>query len=463
MTSRLGVAALALAAAMSPAWAGAQPSLPAASSRPGAAPAVQGDLLRLSLADAVKRGLEFNLSAIREDQQRRVASGARLDALSALLPHVSAQVRQSAQVINTAAFGFTGFGDLPNLIGPFSVFDARVAVTAPLFDPSAMAELRARRALSNAAEADYLRVRETVVLAVANVYLQAISDAARLASAETEVATASALVRLVSDQNAAGVVARIDVLRQQVQLEAARVRAIDAENQLAKRKLQLAHAIGLPASQPLELIDNPGFSPAPDLTLDAATALAASHRADLQGARARVEAARAARRAAATAALPTLRLDADLGALGLTANSAEKTYTVAASLHVPLYEGGRTRARTRQADAALKEREAELADLDEGVRFDLRTALLDVKAAAAAVDAAESGQRLAREELTQAEDRFRAGVASTIELVQAQDAVARSTEQYISSVYAHHVAKAELARALGEGESRFLSFIGDTH
>src|SRR5262249_52007923 len=115
---------------------------------------------------------------------------------------------------------------------------------------------------------------------------------------------------------------------------------------------------------------------------------------------------------------------------------------------------------TIRADAVVRQREAELADLDNGLRFDVSAALLDVKAAAAAVEVARSGESLAREELAQAEDRFRAGVASTIELTQAQDAVARASEQYIASVYDHNLAKASLARALGEGETRFLPLVG---
>src|SRR6185503_8816175 len=103
---------------------------------------VQPAALNLSLADAVSRGLEFNLTAILEDQQRRIASGARLQALAALMPRVSGNVRESAQIINTAAFGFSGLGGLPNLIGPFTVFDARLAVSAPIVDPAATAELR---------------------------------------------------------------------------------------------------------------------------------------------------------------------------------------------------------------------------------------------------------------------------------------------------------------------------------
>lgn len=451
VTLAIAIAALlpALAAAQSVETRGSVPALTA-----------PGGVLRLSLRDAVARGLEYNLTAIIEDQQRRIATGGRLQALSALLPHVSANVRESAQVINTAAFGFSGFGDLPNIIGPFTVFDARVGLSTALFDPAAIAEWQAQRALAGAAESDYRAVRETVVLAVGNVYLQALADAARVASTASQVATAEVLVRLATDQNAAGVIARIDVLRQQVQLEAARSQAIAATNQLAKRKLQLARAIGLPATQVLELTDAARFTPAPAITLDAAVEEAESHRDDIKAAQARVEAARATKRAAMATGLPSLKFDGDVGLLGLTPRSAERTYTLAASLHVPIFEGGRRRAQTMQADAEVRQREAQLADLDAGVRFDVSTALLDVNAAAAAVDVAKSGEGLAQEELTQAQDRFRAGVASTIELSQAQDAVARASEQYIASIYAHNLAKAQLARALGEGEARFVQLVG---
>lgn len=458
MTRRPAV--LVLAAALFPAAVYAQ-TLAVASMAPASSAQTQAmaQPTRLSLADAVARGLEYNVAVIVQEQQRRVASSQRLEALSALLPHASASVRQATQVINTAAFGFSGFGGLPNLIGPFSTFDARVGVSAPILDASAHAKLAASRAEETAANADYRTVRETVALAVGNLYLQVLADTARVRSTESQVTTAEALVRLATDRNAAGVVARIDVVRQQVQLEAARAQAIAAGNQLAKRKLQLAHAIGLAASDTIELTDAATYRPAPELTLEAAIADAAAHRNDLKSAQARVESAGASREAAAHAAWPSLHIDADVGVLGLSAGSAERTYSVAAAVRVPLFEGGRTRARVEQAAAELRAREAELTNLDAGVRFEVRAAFLDVDAAAASVQVAQSGEALAGEELTQAEDRFRAGVASSIELVQAQDAVARASEQYIASVYAHNVAKAELARALGGVESRYLSFV----
>jgi outer membrane protein TolC len=415
--------------------------------------------LQLSLADAVTKGLDFNIAIIVQEQTRSSIASQRLEALSALLPHVSGSVRESNQVLSTAAFGFTGFGGFPTLLGPFSVFDARVVASAPIFDMSAHNGLRAAKADDRAADADYHQVRSTVALAVANLYLQAVADAARVESSRAQVATAESLVRIATDQNAAGLVARIDVVRQGVELEAARSAATRAENDLEKRKLQLARAIGLPANQTMVLTDAAPFTAARAISLEAAVADAMEHRSDLQRARARVEAAEASRRAASGGNLPSLRVDGDYGVLGLSPSSVERTYSVAATVHVPIFDGRHTEARTAKADAELKQRQAELADLQSGIQFEVRSALLDIHAAEAAVELAKSGEALAREELAQAEDRFRAGIASTIELARAQDAVGRASEQYIASVYEHNVAKAELVSALGDAEHRYLQLI----
>jgi outer membrane protein TolC len=461
MTARsLAIPLIALLAA--PVAARAQAPAPSGSLLHGvpdrAAPTAEP--LPLSLADAVHRGLDHNLAVIVQEQEVATAGSERLRALSDLLPHADVSVTESSQVINTAAFGFNGFGGLPNLIGPFDVFDARLRVSSPLVDLHALQALRSERAADRAAQADLADVRETVILAVGNVYLEARADESRVAAARAQVATADALVRLAEDQNAAGLVARIDVVGQQVQQQSARAALIRAENALAKHKLQLARAIGLPAGQAITLTDTTAFSPAPELDLDAAVAEAAAHRSDLKAARARAESARADRAAAAAKRLPSLYVNADVGTLGNTAPGSLRTYTVAASVRVPVFEGGATRADVVRADALVKQREAELADVEGGVRYDLSEALLDVKAAAAAVDVARQQQTLAEDELRQAQDRFQAGVATSVELVQAQDAVARGSEQYIESVYEHNLAKARLARALGEVESRFLDLVG---
>ncbi len=415
--------------------------------------------LPLTLKDAVQRGLQQNLAAILEEQRLKGAESTRLEALSALLPHVGGSVRQSEQKISTASFGFQ-FPGVPTVIGPFGVFDARLTLSTPLFDARAIGGVRAGKALVKAGQANLRDVRETIVLAVGTLYLQVQADAARVESARAEVTTAEALVGLASDQKTAGIVAGIDVLRQQVQLQSARARLITAENVYEKRKLSLARAIGLPGGQTFTLASRTAFHAAPPLTLDQAVAEASAAREDVKAAQARVDAARFTRQAEAAARWPSLHLDADLGTIGRDTSALDRTYGVAALVRVPVFEGGETRARVQRAQAELRIREAELADLTGSIRYDVSAALLDVRAADAGVEVADSARTLSQQELDQAQDRFKAGVASTLELVQAQESVATATEQYIDSLYAHAVAKGTLTRALGQVESRFVALVG---
>ena len=460
MTNILVTTVLLVAIAAGPAAAQSPPPMPDVLMRGVPAGQATGDALHLTLADAVARALANNLGARLEAERVRSAEGGRLRALGDLLPHVSGNVRESDQKVNLAAFGFTGFPGIPQVIGPFPVFDARIAVSTPIFDLERLDSLRAGNASLRAEQDSAKNIRGLVILVVANLYLEAIADASRVESMRSQVTTAETLYTLAVDQKASGLIAGIDVLRQQVQLEAARQRLIAAENARAKQMLRLARAIGLPADQQYELSDRIPYAGAPEMTLEAATALALAARDDVKSAQARVDAARATRKAAVGSALPSVHLDADYGALGSTPSNATGTYTVAANLHVPIFQGGATRGRIEQADSELRQREAELADMTSGVHYEVAAALLDVKSAAAAVEVARNTESLARQQLDQAQDRFRAGVSSTIELAQAQDGLATASDNYIASLYAHNVAKAALARALGVVEARFTEFIG---
>ena len=453
------VAAAAVAAALAPAGAAsAQEQMPL-TMRGVPHGTASPTPLALTLKDAVARGLAQNLAAILEEQRLKNAQSVRLEALSALLPHVNGSVQQTEQKLSTAAFGFE-FPGVPRVIGPFGVFDARLTLSTPLFDARAIGGVRAGRALVKAGQADLRDVRETIVLAVGTLYLQAQADAARVESVRAELATAEALVGLATDQKTAGIVAGIDVVRQQVQLQSTKARLITAENTFEKRKLSLARAIGLPGGQAFTLASATAFHAAPPLTLDQAIAEAAASREDVKAAQARVDAARYTRQAEAAARWPSLHLDANLGSIGRDTSTLDRTYGIAALVRVPVFEGSETQARVQRAQTELRIREAELADLTGSIRYDVSAALLDVRAADAGVEVADSQKTLSQQELEQARDRFRAGVASTLELVQAQEAVASATEQYIESLYAHAVAKGTLSRALGQVETRFVALVG---
>lgn len=448
---------LGLVAALVPGAAAAQaPTSPFMGSAPPQQTA-SPEPVPLSLKDAVARGLQYNLGLLLQEASVTQARGERWRALEQLLPNLSSSLNDRQTVINLAVFGFKAD---PSIIGPFNIFDARVALSQPLVDIQAMNDYRAS-ALNARAEAQGVKsARDLVVLVAVNLYLEAVTASSRIELAQAQRQTAEALFQQATDLKNSGIVAGVDVLRAQVQVQNQRQREIVATNDFAKAKLQLARAIGLPAGQSFTLTDKMPYAPLPDVNLEDALKRAYESRADFLAARDRLAAAEATRRAASAVRLPTLRLDADYGTIGQTYSHAHPTYTVGATVHVPLFEAGHAQTRRLEADALLQRRRAELEDVRGQVDIQVRSAILDVNAAAQQLEAARTTVDLANQELEQARDRFAAGVASNIEVTQAQESVASASDTYLAALYAHNLAKASLARAVGTAETAIVQYLG---
>ena len=459
MTRRVLTLSLALALPALP--AASQVQLPQADVLRGAVPAgeKQATPIDLTLEQAITRGLEHNLGAILGQEQVREAEGERGEARSDLLPHVRAGAYALRQKVSLAAFGFSGFGDFPELIGPFNVVDARGFVSQTVFDWHAIRHWQSEGSKAQAASEQLRSTRDAVVLACAGLYLQAVAGESRIAAAKAQLATAQALFDTASDRKKAGLAPGIDVLRSQVVLAANRQRLIVAEDEAAKGKLALAHAIGLPLGQELRLADEMPFATLPPITGEQALEKAYATRADLQAAASRVRAAEQEKSAARGEGLPSLSVAGDYGWIGNSASSALGTYSVSANLKVPVFEGGKVQAKVGQADARLRQAEASLADLKARVYYEVQATLLDLKSTEERVRVATDALEVAEQALTQSRDRFAAGVAGNIDVTQAQEAVARAAEERIESLYEHNVSKAALARALGVAESGYREFL----
>jgi outer membrane protein TolC len=416
--------------------------------------------LALSLSDAINRALEHNLGALTAEQAIDSAAGARWRMLAGLLPTVNGHVTETRQKVNLAAFGFPLPEGVPSVVGPFNVFDARVALSQPVLDFGAINDVRAESHSLAAAKYSYRNARDLVVLVAANLYLQSLAEQARAESARVQLETAQALYNQAVDLKKSGIAPGIDVLRAQVQLATRRERTTVAENDFEKSKLQLARVAGLPIGQTFTLSDKVPYAPVPEMVLKDALEQAYRQRPDYQAALERVRAAESARAAIVDSRLPSLQVHADYGALGLTPDTAVGTYVVVGAVNVPIFQGGRTHGRLLEADAQLRNRQAEAADLKAGIYYDVRTAFLDLRAGREQLEVATQARDLANQQLGQARDRFAAGVADNLEVVQAQDAVALADEQYIAALYSYNVSKAALARALGVAEAAAHQYLG---
>jgi outer membrane protein TolC len=257
-----------------------------------------------------------------------------------------------------------------------------------------------------------------------------------------------------------GIVAGLDVVRAEVRMSTDRQRATAADNDAEKAKLRLARMIGLPVGQAFMLVSDIPDVPDPTLTLEQAVEQAYQQRPDYLAAVERLKAAEDMRRAASAERLPSLRVTADYGAIGLTAGSSLTTYSVAGAVDIPVFNSGKTEARVIQADAELKRQQAAVADLKAQVYYDVRMAFLDLESSRQQMETATRARDLAAQQLEQSRDRFAAGVASNIEVVQAQEAVALASDQYINAVYDVNIAKAVLAQSLGTAEDAVRKYLG---
>ncbi|HLY97802.1 MAG TPA: TolC family protein [Candidatus Angelobacter sp.] len=414
----------------------------------------------ISLLNAIDRGIKHNLGLLLSQEQTERAKAQHWRSLSALLPNVSVHASESVEKINLAAFGVPIFVNGSTLVGPFGIFDARGTVSETLLDVSALNRLRSTTENEKAAKFTLQDARELVVLVTGDQYLLTLADAARLDTAKAQLVTAQAILQRTEDRKAVGAVAGLDVLRAKVQMQQIQQRVLVAENQLERQKLSLARTIGLPISQEFQLTDAVPYGPLPPLDVEAALERAYARRPEYLAAESRTRAAELAVKAAQGERLPSLSVDGDYGILGRSVGDGQPTYSVAAGIRIPVFQGGRIKADMAQAQSDLRERRLELADLRSRIEFEVRTAWLDAKTSMEQVEVAKQSTELAAEQLKQAQDRYAAGLSGTLDVVQAQEAVASANETYIQALYQNNVAKLTLARALGVAEQQTRAFFG---
>lgn len=420
-------------------------------------------VLPLTFREAIERALRHNLAGLLSEYNATAARGEKWKQLSELLPNVNADVQEVALKQSLEAQGLRGQiapgVAFPRTIGPFSYFDARASVTQKLFDWKAIQQYRASTHSETIAQLNLKDARELVVLATGNVYLQAIAESARVETARAQVETAEALYKKAVAEFEAGTIPAIDSLRAQVQFQTRKQQLISATNQFAKQKLVVARVVGLAPGQEFELADKSPYEafPIPDL----ATSLqrAYSLRSDYKSAQERLFAAQLEHSAAVAGYFPTLGVAADYGEIGPASGSVLPTFHVAGTLNVPIFQGGKVHSDVLKADAALREAQAQLADVRGQIDQDVRNALFDLQSSADQVEVAQSSVNLAEEALTQSRDRFFAGVTDNLEVVQAQEAAANAHEELISSLYQHNLSKISFARAIGRAEEGVLEYL----
>ena len=434
----------------------------------GQGPAVNGsvptgsatnDVLRLTLRDAITRALRYNLGSIESGENTRIARGQKLLALSQLLPQVSVGASEHVEQLNLDTLGLKLPG-IPAVVGPFSYSSADVNVSTTLFSFESIQRFRAARTAEEAAKLNYQDVLDMVTLAVGNAYLQVIEADSRITAQAAQVQNAKALYDQARDQVQAGTAPRIEATRTEVQLHTEEYNLSVARNRFAVAKLNLSRAIGLPVGQQFELEDQIPYSDIAPPTLEDALKMAYKSRSDFRAALSSEKAATQTLSAAKGERYPVIAANGNYGDIGPTFGQSHGDFRFQAGVSVPLFTGGRIKGDITQAEASSRQRKAEAENLRGQIDYDVRTAFLNLNAAKEQVEVAKQNVELANESLARSRNRFSAGITDSVEVVQAEQALASANDQYITSLYNHNFAKLSLARAVGVARANYNQYLG---
>ena len=428
--------------------------------------------LSLSLDDAIALGLQRNLRLKYVRANQRLLLGSTGQVKNALIPNLEFRAASSTQEIDLIALGFK-----PNLVAPLlaefglttadfptlvkvSTTSAQVNLNQVLFN---LPDFELYRAIKPELQSVALSISdssEQLVQAVAMGYLQVLADQGNLDNAIGQETAAKALYDQAVARDQAGVGIKLDVLRAQVEYQQRQQQHVSADAQVKKDGIQLNRVMGIPAGQELDLTDAAPFSELTDLDLPQAEQTAYSHRSDLLSLEASIDVATREVHAVKYQRLPTFAVNGFYGILGLDSGPYHGVFTAQGSLQFPIFREAAQRGEEQTAEAQLTTLRQQESNLKGTIDAQIHDSLLDITSSDQLVKVAQSNVALARQELSDARDRFTAGVSDNLEVVDALATVTGAQAQLISALYQYNVAKVGLARSTGVLESRYRAFLG---
>jgi len=412
--------------------------------------------LPLSLKRAVEIALtpEGSPRVALAQESIKEAEAKRLEARGALLPDLESSVNDRRQTSNLRAYGFNfaipipGL-NIPTIVGPFSVFDARASASQTVFDFSTIKRYQQSKVNVEAVKFDFDAAKNQVADTVARAYLTALRADAALETARANVELSEALRTQAAQQKDAGTGTGLDVTRADVQLANDRQRLVVAENDRRRAGLNLMRAMGLKLDADLTLTDKLEYKPADVGSLADALATAREIRAELKAQKDREASAGLSYRAVKAERLPSVGASADYGTIGSQVIGAQPTYSYGLSVHVPVFDGGKRDARRAESLSQYRQEQTRTHDLEQQVELDVRLAFDSIRSAATETETAREGVALSENELAQARRRYQAGVANALEVTDAQTRLDRARDNLINALYDYNVARIDLATATG--------------
>ncbi len=431
------------------------------------------EALKLSLDEAVRRGLENNLGLKEAESGEKLFQGEKNEALQQFLPTIALNGSTGVFQHNLAALGFgpgalkqigSSFpGGLPaglSLITRDDLTQGQLSFRQTLFSGPVFAGWRAAGAAHRSAYFAKMSARGEVVQQVATAYLHVIADESEVNNARALESADQVLLDHAHASHEAGTVAKLDELRARVQMQTQQQVLIAAQNQREKDLILLKREIGIDPGQRIVLSDPAPYSDLAAQTPAEVRTVAYKNRQDYQNLQNQVLELRAVHSAYRSQRLPSLSFSGYYGVDKVNGIPSHGVFAAVGTLNVPIFREAGLRGESGVSAAQLSATRSQLDDLRSHIDQQVRSALLDVQASAKLVEVAKSNVELATTALSDETDRVNAGVDDNLPLVTAQATVAAAQSDYVESLYQYNLSKLGLARATGVIEQQYRAYLG---
>jgi outer membrane protein len=420
-------------------------------------PPVAGEesTLKLTLQDAIRLALQQNpkvqmakVGLAQSEKDRNIAR-------AALLPEIRAEVSETHRRSNFEAFTGRTIPGFPKEVGPLDVFQGGGSFSVPVFDLTLWRKWQAAGDTVGGMEAESRGVREQITLLVVSQYIGCLRENANVTAIESRVGLAQALYQLSEDLRANEVGTRIDTLRASVTLQNEKQQLIVARNRARTYMYTLAQLLSIDPQSNIELVDAMEFNEVPDSGESEDLQRAYATRPEMQALDARVGTMERQRQASKAARIPSVHADGFWAYQGLSVTNSIPVYEYRVRVSLPLFTGGRISSEVAKTDLQMDKLTQEKTELRNRIALEVKVARAALDSARGELEVADLGLKLAEEEIVQARDRFEAGVVNNIEVITAQDELARANDNQINALYRYNQARADLAYAGGRIESLY--------
>ncbi|MBK9307855.1 MAG: TolC family protein [Nitrospira sp.] len=401
--------------------------------------------LQLTLNDALSAAVQNNPDVLLYKERILEAQGQVQTQLGAMLPNVSANVRQTRQ---TQFLGTIGLS--PVRTDPFSIVDTRISATQNVFSLSLIQRWKASRESLHVTERESdVRALDTMA-SVGLVYMEGLRAMAMVAMHEANQQVMNELLGTVQQRQRGGVATRLDLARLEAQLAAERQQRVSARYALEHAKLRLINLLALPMDSSVTLIDE-WQRDIPDVpTPGEAVESALSRRPEVQAQLIRVKASELTYSSITGERVPSLVAQGEYGLIGNRWNNSLDTYNLALTLQIPIFDGTQREGRIAQARSQLQQETLRMKSVLNQVQMEVHDALASLAAAKEQVGIAEAGLEMAMKELALARERYAVITsASHFELTNGLSAVARAREHLVNALFQLNAARIHLARSTG--------------